>query len=89
LGEFVDGLPETDKLAELLTMVGLEVEGVEQPDPRLVEGLVVARINARETHPNADRLDRVARRFEDQEVEDPRRSLFGDALRRVRTGNRR
>jgi phenylalanyl-tRNA synthetase beta chain len=56
LGEFVDGLPETDKLAELLTMVGLEVEGVEQPDPRLVEGLVVARINARETHPNADRL---------------------------------
>jgi phenylalanyl-tRNA synthetase beta chain len=56
LGEFVDGLPETDKLAELLTMVGLEVEGVERPDPRLVEGLVVARINVRDKHPNADRL---------------------------------
>jgi len=56
LAEFVDGLPEIEPLAEHLTMAGLEVEAIEQPHPRLVEGLVVARIVTRDKHPNADRL---------------------------------
>jgi len=54
--EFVDGLPDVGEVAERLTMSGLEVEGVTRPDPRLVEGLVTARIVELGKHPNADRL---------------------------------
>jgi phenylalanyl-tRNA synthetase beta chain len=54
--EFVEGLPEVGEVAERLTMSGLEVESVARPDPRLVEGLVTARIVEMGKHPNADRL---------------------------------
>jgi len=54
--EFVEGLPEVEEVAERLTMSGLEVESVTRPDPRLVDGLVVARIVEMGKHPNADRL---------------------------------
>jgi phenylalanyl-tRNA synthetase beta chain len=54
--EFVDGLPEVGAVAERLTMSGLEVESVSTPDPRLVDGLVTARIVEMGRHPNADRL---------------------------------
>lgn len=54
--EFVDGLPDVEVAAERLTMSGLEVESVTRPDPRLVEGLVTARIVEMGKHPNADRL---------------------------------
>ena len=54
--EFVEGLPEVGEVAERLTMSGLEVESVSRPDPRLVEGLVTARIVEMGKHPNADRL---------------------------------
>jgi phenylalanyl-tRNA synthetase beta chain len=37
-------------------MSGLEVESVSTPDPRLVDGLVTARIVEMARHPNADRL---------------------------------
>lgn len=56
IGELVDGLPDVGVVAERLTMSGLEVESVTRPDPRLVEGLVTARIVEMGRHPNADRL---------------------------------
>jgi phenylalanyl-tRNA synthetase beta chain len=56
LREFVERLPEVGEVAERLTMSGLEVESVTRPDPRLVEGLVTARIAEMGQHPNADRL---------------------------------
>jgi phenylalanyl-tRNA synthetase beta chain len=54
--EFVEGLPEVGEVAERLTMSGLEVESITRPDPRLVDGLVTARIVEMGKHPNADRL---------------------------------
>ena len=55
LKEFVDFSHTPDELAHLLTMLGLEVEGIE----RIGEGLddvVVARVLERAQHPNADKL---------------------------------
>ena len=52
----VDGLPSVDEVAARLTMAGVEVEGIARPDPRLVDGLVTARIVETSKHPNADRL---------------------------------
>ncbi|HEY5974615.1 MAG TPA: phenylalanine--tRNA ligase subunit beta [Geobacteraceae bacterium] len=55
LKEFVDFSHSPDELAHLLTMLGLEVEGVE----RIGEGLdevVVARVLEKAQHPNADKL---------------------------------
>jgi phenylalanyl-tRNA synthetase beta chain len=54
LGEFVE-LPATDDLAHLLTMAGVEIEGIEQRGASF-EKIVVAQINASTQHPNADRL---------------------------------
>ena len=55
LREYVDydGTPEA--LAELLTMSGVEVEGVESRGGGL-DKVVVAQVLTREQHPNADRL---------------------------------
>lgn len=55
LKEYVDFDLSPDDLAALLTMLGLEVEGVE----RVGEGLddvVVAKVEERQQHPNADKL---------------------------------
>lgn len=55
LKEFVDFDAAPDKLAELLTMLGLEVESME----KLGEGLddvVVALVEEKNQHPNADKL---------------------------------
>ena len=46
---------EPDKLAERLTVAGLEVDSVETAAPDF-EGVVVAEIAAVEPHSNADRL---------------------------------
>lgn len=56
LREFVADLPDVDEAATRLTMGGVEVESVSRPDPRLVDGLVTARIVETAKHPNADRL---------------------------------
>ena len=56
LAEHLSSVPETDVLAERLTLAGLEVEGIEAPDPTLLEKLVVARIDSVDRHPDADRL---------------------------------
>ncbi len=55
LRQYVDIDEPASTIAEQLSMLGLEVEGVEErPDP--LAGVVVARILASEKHPNADRL---------------------------------
>jgi phenylalanyl-tRNA synthetase beta chain len=56
LKEFVADLPDVDEAAARLTMGGIEVESISRPDPRLVDGLVTARIVETAKHPNADRL---------------------------------
>ncbi len=56
LGEFVENLPAPDVVAERLTMSGLEVESIERPPEMPAELLVVARIEEKRPHPNADRL---------------------------------
>ena len=62
LKEVVDLTVSASELAERLTMCGLEVEAVEEVTPDFA-GVVVAKVTAVASHPNADRL-RVA------EVED-------------------
>ncbi len=55
LKEFVDFDLEPAALGDLLTMLGLEVEGVEQVGGGL-DAVVVARVAAKAQHPNADKL---------------------------------
>lgn len=55
LKEYIKPLPAPDKLAEKLTMAGLEVEGIEMLD-KGIKGVVVAQILSVDKHPNADRL---------------------------------
>lgn len=67
LQDFVDlrGLEPRD-VAERLTLAGLEVEGVEYRGSNL-QGVVVARVDAVEAHPDADRL-RVCQVFDGQDT---------------------
>src|SRR5262249_11584525 len=55
LKEYVEFNWSPDELAERLTMLGLEVEGVQKLGGDF-EGLVVAQIITRDKHPNADKL---------------------------------
>jgi len=55
LREYVDLPPATDELVTLLTMAGVEVEGIETTGCA-IEKVVVAQIKSFEQHPNADRL---------------------------------
>ena len=55
LGEFVELPAKIEDLAELLTMAGVEIEGIEQRGANF-ENVVVAQIKASAQHPNADRL---------------------------------
>ena len=55
LREFVELPANVDELAELLTMGGVEIEGIEKRGANF-ENVVVAQIKASEQHPNADRL---------------------------------
>ncbi len=55
LTDFVAPLPGPDELARRLTRAGLEVEGMHRPAEALA-GVVVARIAAAATHPNAEKL---------------------------------
>jgi len=58
LKDFIDFGQSTEELASMLTMSGLEVEGVEtyqQLDGGL-EGLVIGEVLTAQKHPNADRL---------------------------------
>ena len=55
LREFVDLPPKVEELTELLTMAGVEIEGIEQHGAN-VDKVVVAQIRESVQHPNADRL---------------------------------
>jgi phenylalanyl-tRNA synthetase beta chain len=56
LAELVEGLPGVDDVARRLTMGGIEVESIRRPERWYGDTLVVARIDLKEQHPNADRL---------------------------------
>ncbi len=55
LGEFVELPNDTARLTHLLTLAGVEVEGIETRGANF-EHVVVAQIKSSEQHPNADRL---------------------------------
>jgi phenylalanyl-tRNA synthetase beta chain len=55
LREFVDPPSSVEELAELLTLAGIEIEGIEKWGANF-DNVVVAQINASAQHPNADRL---------------------------------
>lgn len=55
LAEWVRSPLGHDALAQRLTMAGLEVDAIEPVAPEL-DGVIVARVVAADTHPNADRL---------------------------------
>lgn len=55
LREFVELPANVDQLAELLTLAGIEIEGIEKRGANF-DKVVVAQINASTQHPNADRL---------------------------------
>jgi phenylalanyl-tRNA synthetase beta chain len=55
LREFVELPQSVDHLADLLTMAGIEIEGIEKRGANF-DKVVVAQINASSQHPNADRL---------------------------------
>lgn len=55
LRKYVDWQGSVEELCDLLTQLGIEVEGVRAPAPECA-GLVVGAVLTREPHPNADRL---------------------------------
>ena len=55
LKQYVDFNWSTEELTERLTMLGLEVEGVQKVGGEF-EGIVVAQVLQKERHPNADKL---------------------------------
>ena len=55
LREFVELPPSIDALAELLTMSGVEIEGIQKRGADF-DKVVVAQITDSKPHPNADRL---------------------------------
>ncbi len=55
LREFVDLPPDTGAVADLLTMAGIEIEGIEKRGGNF-EKVLVAQITDSKQHPNADRL---------------------------------
>jgi len=55
LRQYVDFAGSPEELAEKLTMLGLEVEGVQKLGGEF-EGIVVAQVITRDKHPNADKL---------------------------------
>jgi phenylalanyl-tRNA synthetase beta chain len=55
LKQYVDFTWSPEELTERLTMLGLEVEGVQKISGAF-DGIVVAQVNTRDKHPNADKL---------------------------------
>src|SRR5258706_8748266 len=55
LKQYTDFDWSPDVLAERLTMLGIEVEGIEKISGSF-EGIVVAQVITRDKHPNADKL---------------------------------
>ncbi len=55
LAEFVELPDDVEQLADLLTLAGVEIEGIEKRGANFAN-VVVAQINSSTPHPNADRL---------------------------------
>ena len=55
LREFIELPPNVDELASLLTLAGIEIEGIEKRGANF-DQVIVAQITASSQHPNADRL---------------------------------
>ena len=55
LKKYLDTKASTEEIVEKLTMIGLEVEEVEDLAARL-QGFIIGEIKSVEQHPNADRL---------------------------------
>src|SRR3984893_4042022 len=55
LRDFVDLPDKIDKLADLLTLAGVEIEAIEERGAK-IDKVIVAQITASSQHPNADRL---------------------------------
>ena len=55
LKEYVDFDWSVEQLAERITMLGVEVEGIEESGGAF-EGIVVGEVVTRDQHPNADKL---------------------------------
>src|SRR6266566_1433052 len=55
LKQYVDSNWSPEELAERLTMLGIEVEGMQKLGGEF-EGIVVAEVVTRDKHPNADKL---------------------------------
>src|SRR5947199_10049591 len=55
LKQYVDFSWSPEELAERLTMLGIEVEGVQKLGGEF-EGIVVAQVLTKDKHPNADKL---------------------------------
>src|SRR5580765_6144333 len=55
LKQYVDFAWAAEELGERLTMLGIEVEGVQKVSGEF-EGIVVAQVLTRDKHPNADKL---------------------------------
>ena len=55
LRSWIDASASVEEIADALTMVGLEVEDLESAAPPFT-GVVLARIESAEKHPDADRL---------------------------------
>ncbi len=55
LADLVENIPSSEETARLLTMRGLEVEGIESPG-EAIKDIVVAKILKVSPHPNADKL---------------------------------
>ena len=58
LGEYMTGLPEPEKLSDILTSVGLEVESLEKFEEIKggLEGLIIGEVIECAKHPDADKL---------------------------------
>lgn len=58
LKEYIDFKEAPEKLGDILTQTGLEVEGIEKVEkiPGGLEGIVVGEVMSCEQHPNADKL---------------------------------
>ncbi|MFK8068630.1 MAG: hypothetical protein AB8D52_10320 [Gammaproteobacteria bacterium] len=69
LRESVNPALSTDELSDLLTMGGMEVDGVEPAAPEF-SGVVVARIVSAEQHPDADKLQLCKVDFGGEELVD-------------------
>ena len=55
LKEHLDTTEPLDKIADKLTMIGLEVENIEDK-AKALEAFTIARVISADQHPNADRL---------------------------------